>query len=129
MTVLSEYYSLIKIVHVSTVSLSGLFFFIRGLWMIQSPTLLDRRWVRVSPHLVDTLLLISGVLLMVILKQNPVQEEWLTAKIMALLAYIGFGMVAIRHGKNRRIRIASWLIALAIFGYIVGVALTRSASL
>jgi uncharacterized membrane protein SirB2 len=126
MSLLSEYYTLIKTIHVSSVGVSGLFFFIRGLWMIQAPSLLERRWVRISPHVIDTLLLVSAVLLMLILNEYPVQHDWLTAKIMALLAYIGFGMVAIRHGRDRRVRITAWLIALAIFCYILGVALTRS---
>jgi uncharacterized membrane protein SirB2 len=50
---------------------------------------------------------------------------WLTAKIVGLLAYIALGMVALRFGRTRGTRAAAWIAALATFGYIVSVAVTK----
>ena len=55
----------------------------------------------------------------------PWEQPWLTAKITALLLYIGLGMVALRFGRSRRVRICAWLAALATAGYIVAVAFSR----
>ena len=54
-------------------------------------------------------------------------QSWLTAKVLALLAYIILGSIALRRGPTRRARIAAWVMTLLVFGYIVAVARTRSA--
>jgi uncharacterized membrane protein SirB2 len=46
--------------------------------------------------------------------------------VVALLLYIGLGMIALRHGRTRGVRITAWLTAQAVFFYIVAVALTRN---
>jgi hypothetical protein len=38
-------------------------------------------------------------------------------------------MLALRPGRPKRVRVAAWMAALAVFGYIAAVAATRSASL
>lgn len=122
-------YSFIKVVHITCVVLSGSLFVLRGIWVIQESGNLARRWVRTAPHIIDTFLLLSAILLAIGLQQYPVTHGWLTAKVVALLIYIGLGMVAIRHGHNRQLRITSWIAALVVFVYIIGVAITHSATL
>jgi uncharacterized membrane protein SirB2 len=112
--------------HVACVALSYAGFVLRGIWMIRDSRLLERRWVRVLPHVVDTVLLASAIALAVMLKQYPPAEPWLTAKVAGLALYIALGMVALRHGATRRIRTGAWIAAQAVFLYIVAVALTRS---
>jgi len=51
---------------------------------------------------------------------------WLTAKVMGLLAYIGLGMVALKPGRPRGVRLLAFVAALAAFAYIVSVALTKN---
>ena len=119
-------YTLIKIIHISSVITSFLFFFIRGIWLINDSPTLRMRWVRILPHVVDTILLTSAVALAYKIQQYPISDPWLTAKVMGLLVYIGLGMVAIRFGKTRTIRIRAWIAAQCVFAYIVGVALTKS---
>ena len=122
-------YSIIKIVHIACVVISASLFVMRGIWVIQESGNLAKRWVRTTPHIVDTFLLLSAILLAIGLQQYPVTHGWLTAKVAALLIYIGLGMVAIRHGHNRQLRIVSWIAALVVLAYIIGVAVTRSATL
>lgn len=119
-------YTLIKMIHVSSVVTSFLFFFIRGVWLIRESTILRRRWVKILPHIVDTVLLASAVTLAYKIQQTPFSDPWLTAKVSGLLIYIGLGMVAMRFGKTRRIRINAWIAAQCVFVYIVAVALTKS---
>jgi uncharacterized membrane protein SirB2 len=119
-------YGLIKAVHVGSVVVSVSLFFVRGLWMMRAPARLAHTWVRVLPHIVDTLLLASALTLAVLSRQYPFVEPWLTAKVVALLAYILIGMFALRRGPSRAVRIAAWCTALGVFAYIVGVALTRN---
>ena len=117
---------LIKIVHVTFVALSFAGFFIRGIWMLRDSTLLQQRWVRITPQVVDTILLVSAVFLAVQLRLSPLEQPWLMAKIIALLVYIGVGMVALRFGRSNKVRFAAWVFALLTFLYIVSVAYSKS---
>lgn len=119
-------YTFVKYLHVSCAALSYAGFFARGVLMIRAAPLLQARWLRVAPHVVDTVLLASAIVLVVMSRQYPFIEPWLTAKVIALVIYIGVGMVALRHGTTRRRRVTAWIMAQLVFAYIVAVAVTRS---
>jgi uncharacterized membrane protein SirB2 len=118
-------YLWIKYLHVACVILSLSGFAARGALMLAESPYLNVRWVRVAPHLVDTVLLASAAWLAWALQQYPFVHGWLTAKVVGLLAYIGFAMVALRRGRTKRIRTAFLLLAVASAAYVVWVALTR----
>ena len=94
--------------------------------MMRGSALLQRRWVRIVPHVVDTALLLSAVAMAVMICQYPFGVPWLTAKFIALLAYIGLGMIAMRFGRTRGERLVAWCAAQVVFAYIVAVAITRN---
>lgn len=114
-------YAAVKHLHLATVALSWSLFFVRGLWMIADSPRLDARWVRVAPHVNDTVLLAAGVYLATFYGL----ADWIVAKLVALVAYIVIGAVAIRHGRGKRVRVVAWLLAQAVFLYIVAVALAK----
>jgi uncharacterized membrane protein SirB2 len=114
-----------KYIHVSCVVITFVLFFIRGLWMIFDSDLLQRKWARRLPPVIDTILLASAIILSVTIRQYPLVNAWLTAKVVVLLLYIGLGMLALTYGKTKRIRVASWVAAQLCFMYIVAVALTK----
>ena len=120
-----DYLSL-KAVHVACVAVSYVLFLVRGIWMIGDSPLLQRRWVRVLPHVNDTLLLAAAIALAWMLRQYPFVHGWLTAKVLGLAAYILLGMMALRPGRAKAARIAAWIAAQAVFFYIVAVARTRN---
>lgn len=111
--------------HATTVLVSLLLFLLRGYWMWTASAMLGRTWVRVVPHLNDFLLLGAGIGMLVVAGLNPLHNGWLMAKIVALLVYIGLGTVALKRGKTPAQRRAAFIAALAIFAYIVAVAVTR----
>jgi uncharacterized membrane protein SirB2 len=119
-------YSTLKIIHVTFAVLSIAGFVLRGVWMFRQSANLDRRIVRVSPHVVDTAFLISGIWLVVILHLTVREQVWLIAKIAALILYIVFGTIALRRGSTMQIRGAAFAAALLTYLYIVGVALHKS---
>jgi uncharacterized membrane protein SirB2 len=119
-------YLALKQIHVACVVLSFAGFVVRGVWMIRESPLLRRRWVRVAPHVVDTVLLASAIALAVLLRQYPFVHGWLTAKVVGLALYIALGMVALRRGPTRRTRITAWVAAQLVLGYVVAVALTKN---
>jgi uncharacterized membrane protein SirB2 len=118
-------YVVVKYVHLAAVAVSFSLFFLRGLWMLLDSPQLGKRWVRVVPHANDTLLLAAGIWLAFALHVVPGESAWLTAKLVGLVVYIGLGMLALRFLRSRGQRIAAWLAALGVFGYIVAVAVSH----
>jgi uncharacterized membrane protein SirB2 len=121
-----DYYSL-KHFHMSCAALSGSLFLLRGAWMLRASPMLQAKWVRIAPHIVDTLLLASAIGLAAWSRQYPGQQPWLTAKVLALLGYIVLGSIALKRGRTKGQRLAAFAAALAVFAYIVMVALTKQA--
>ena len=118
-------YLAVKYVHVISVVLSLTGFFLRGILMMRDSPLLAARWIRVAPHVNDTVLLVAALSLAAMSGQYPFVVGWVTAKVLGVIAYIILGALALRDASTRRMRIACWLASLAVFGWIVSVALTR----
>jgi uncharacterized membrane protein SirB2 len=119
-------YALIKYVHLFSVALSLTGFFLRGLLAMRDSPLLKARWIKVLPHINDTILLAAALSLAVMSDQYPFVSGWVTAKVLGVIAYIILGSLALRAGSSPRTRIVCWLAAMAVFGWIVSVALTRT---
>jgi len=118
-------YLAVKYVHVISVVLSVTGFFLRGILMMRDSPLLGARWIRVVPHINDTVLLVAALSLAAMSGQYPFMVDWVTAKVLGVIAYIILGALALRDATTRRMRIICWLASLAVFGWIVSVALTR----
>lgn len=116
---------MLKTLHMTLAALTFASFTLRGIGMLRDAPWRRQRWVRVMPHIVDTLLFATGIALMIAIRQYPGEVPWITAKLTAVLVYIGLGMIALRFGPDRRVRAAAWLAALVVFGYIYAVAVTR----
>ena len=90
-------YLWIKYLHVACVILSLSGFAARGALMLAGSPLLNARWVRIVPHVVDTVLLASAVWLAWFLGQVPFVHGWITAKVFALVAYVILGSIALKY--------------------------------
>ena len=112
--------------HYLTVTLSLMGFILRGIWMMQDSPLLQARLVRVVPHVNDALLIFSAMGVAYLAGLYPWEQSWMAAKLMALIAYILIGTVALKRGTTKTIRIIAWGLALMVFAYIVLVAMTHS---
>lgn len=119
-------YLFIKNIHtlLALLTISG--FVLRGYWMMTNSGRLQQRMTRVAPHILDTVFLGSGIMMLVLLSLNPLSQSWLLAKFAGLIAYILLGAVAIRRGSTRKVRLLSFVGALSAFTYVVGVALSKS---
>ena len=115
-----------KDIHVSCVIVTFILFFIRGIWVIIDSDLLQRKWAKWVPPVIDTMLLASAIVLAVTIQQYPFVHGWLTAKVLAMFLYIGLGMLALTYGKTKTIRISAWVAAQLCFVYIAAVAITKN---
>ncbi|MCF6282348.1 MAG: SirB2 family protein [Candidatus Polarisedimenticolaceae bacterium] len=120
---LVELFPYIKGLHITTVVITGGLFLLRFIWMINGTLQRRGNWVRRLPATNDTILLACGLAMTTIIHQYPFIHGWLTAKVVALLAYIIFGVIALRLGKGQKIRIIAGIFALLCYGYIISAAL------
>ena len=118
-------YVVLKSIHQSMAALSFAGFFARGVGMLRDAEWLQARFVRTAPHVVDTVLLASAIALVWTIGLSPFQTPWLMAKIAGLLVYIGLGLVALRLGETKTLRVAAWLAAMVVFAYVVSVAVSK----
>ena len=119
-------YTTVKTLHISCVVATLTLFLLRGYWMLTGSAHLHSRWVKILPHLVDTALLSSALYLAWLLGQYPFVNAWLTAKLLALVLYIVLGTFALKRGRTQAVRSTCLVLALGVFAYIVGVALTKT---
>ena len=115
-------YLAIKHLHMTAAVLSIVFFMIRAYWSVTNSNKLQLRFVKIAPHVIDTVLLVAGITLAAMIGAN---QPWILAKIVGVVLYIGVGTVAIKRGKTPRSRAIAALIAIAIFVYIVGIAMNH----
>lgn len=119
---------MIKLIHMSTAVISISLFLIRGFWVFRNSPMMQEKWVKIFPHVNDTILLITATILAISTQQYPFVDSWLTAKFTALIVYILLGMFALKRAKEIKNKMIFFILALITFSYIVSVALTRSAS-
>lgn len=118
-------YIALKHLHMTAAGLSILFFIVRACWALTGSALLQRKAVKIVPHIVDSVLLLCGLALAGFLGAAAAQP-WLTAKLIAVVLYIVAGSYAIKYAKTVKARAVSAVIAILIFAYIVGAAIRHS---
>lgn len=118
-------YLTLKHIHVSLVVLSVSFFVLRYYWRFRATARLQERWIKIAPHVLDTVLLASAIGLMVSSGHYPIQQIWLSAKIIALIGYIVFASFALKRAKTSTSAHLYFLAALSCISYMVWLARTK----
>lgn len=124
---LGQHYIAIKHIHMLCVVLSLSFFTLRAAWGFTHPHFLQQRWVKISPHIIDTFLLLSAIALASVYTQFLFMPAWISAKIIGLVCYITFGILMFRASKNATQRLTYFTLASLSFLYILAVAFSKQA--
>ena len=114
---------MLKLLHVGLAYLTVLSFVVRALWAFSDSPMRREKWARIVPHVIDTLLLVIGVVMALQLGLSPV-SGWLGAKLAGLLVYIGFGVLTLR-ATTTALRVAGFVGAILAVGYVFAVAFSR----
>lgn len=118
-------YATLLAIHLGAVSISLALFLLRGAWRWMDSPMLAKKWAKIVPHVNDTALLAAAVGMLIVAGLNPLQHGWLMAKIVALLAYIVLGSIALKRGKTPLQRNLAFIGALAVFAYMLAVAVSK----
>jgi uncharacterized membrane protein SirB2 len=119
---MTEYYLLLRHVHIGCAVISVALFVLRGALMLAESPWQRTTVLRYLPHAVDTVLLTSALMLTTVVHQYPFAHAWLTAKVVLLVAYVVLGSVALRRGPTKAVRTAALAGALLVMAFLVSVA-------
>lgn len=117
-----EYYPLLKHAHILIALVSGIGFALRGYLRVVMNRELVHPVIRIGPHIVDTLLLITGIALWVMVGWPFF--SWLGLKIGLVVAYILIAMASFRKGHSGTGIMLYWL-ALGVFIAIAVIAVYK----
>ncbi|WP_372872264.1 SirB2 family protein [Shewanella sp.] len=120
-------YPFVKHLHLTLIAVSVLLFCVRFVLKLKGSALLEKKLVKIGPHIVDTFLLLSGLSLCFLIKQYPFVDPWLTEKIMAVVAYILLAFMAMKSNRNIFFRIFAFLGAIAWVVYAAKMAVIKQA--
>jgi uncharacterized membrane protein SirB2 len=117
-----EFYPQIRHVHILAVILSGSLFALRGAF-----ALAGARWPHFAPvrylsYTIDTTLLTAALMLVTILPGAVFANGWLATKLVLVVAYVVLGVLAMKRGRTRGVRVGCYVAALATFAMIYTIA-------
>ena len=119
---MTEYYLTLRHVHITCAILTITLFTWRGLLMLRDSPWLQSPVLRTLPHVIDTVLLTSALMLATAIHQYPFGTGWLTTKVCLLIAYIVLGYYALKGGRTKAIRTVAFVAALLVVAFLVSVA-------
>jgi uncharacterized membrane protein SirB2 len=123
---MSAYYLNIKALHMGCAMASVVLFLVRFGFQATNSQLQSLKALRILPHIVNTALLASAIMLTVIIKQRPFADDWVTVKLFGLIAYVVFGVIAMKPQRPAAVRYAALVAALATFAFLISVAVKHS---
>jgi uncharacterized membrane protein SirB2 len=123
---LLEIHPQLRTLHITCAYVSFALFVLRHTLNLYRVNWRGVRALKIMPHVIDSVLLLSAILLAVSLGQYPFGQSWLTVKVVALVAYILLGMQALNLNNTQGARRMAFFAAALVFGFIVTVARSRS---
>ncbi|RJX71608.1 hypothetical protein DZ860_09565 [Vibrio sinensis] len=121
-------YEGLKHFHLLTIALSALLLSVRYVLMMLDSPLLNKKFLKVFPHVNDTFLLLSGVGLILMTGFIPFTPAapWLTEKLTCVLAYIALGFFTLKLARNKLLRTFAFFGALGWLAMAGKVAMTKT---
>ena len=94
--------------------------------MYKGSMLLQNKAVKIIPHVIDAMLLLSGLSMAIMYYGAFYKQSWLMLKLLAVIIYIFLGSVGLKYGKSMTVRIMAVTGAWLVFFYIIYLATTNA---
>ncbi len=121
-------YMAMKHIHLTAIALSVLLFVTRYIMVMANSSIINKKFFKITPHVIDTIMLASGVALIFITGFIPFTagNGWLTEKLTCVLAYIALGYFTLHHGKNKVFKTFAFLGAIGWLVLAAQLAITKT---
>ncbi len=117
-------FALLNHLHILLAALSALGLLLRGYFRIVRNQPLLNPMLKIGPHVIDTLLIFSGIALWLLLGYSLL--SWLGLKVLLVLVYPALAVVAFQIRPNRpRLGAALFIVAILVFAAIIGLAVHK----
>ncbi|MCG7495733.1 SirB2 family protein [Vibrio sp. Of7-15] len=120
-------YAAVKHIHLLSIVLSISLFVFRYILVMRASPMLEKPLLKKMPHMVDTVLLATGIGLVLITGFTPFTPAglWLTEKLTCVMVYIALGFVTLHYGKNKVFKTFAFLGALGWLMVAAKLAVTK----
>ena len=114
-----------KHLHMTLAAISVALFTLRFVWSLINSLQLQKKWVKITPHIIDTFLFAAGITMWVQLSLNPLEQMWFAEKLLGVLAYIFTGIYTLKFARNNMMKVLGYLGAIGWVMLVVRVAMTK----
>jgi len=111
---------LLKYIHILSIAASFALLFIRGVWLLQSYPPAQERWVKILPHIVDAVLLLSALGMLYVHAASG-KGDWMSAKLVLIVIYVTALVFLAKIARNLVQKLAAWLVASLVFLFITSI--------
>ncbi|MBF8999453.1 MULTISPECIES: SirB2 family protein [Vibrio] len=120
-------YVSLKYLHLIAIAVSVFLLTLRYILMMMDSDKLQHKFLKVFPHIVDTVLLLSGVGLIFVTGFIPFTPAapWMLDKLTCVVVYIVLGVFALKIGRNKMLRTFAFLGALGWLAMAGKIAVTK----
>lgn len=115
-------YPLLLKAHIALIVLSFVSFILRTWWGFKGSALLENKLAFVVHKAITLTMLISALILCFMINQYPFADAWLTEKLVLLVAYVAFAMLAFKPTLSTKTRSVLASITCIIFVMIFYIA-------
>ena len=120
----TAFYLHVKTIHHTSIALSLLLFTARWLGVLARAHWPMKRPVRIASVAIDTVLLTGAMMLLTILPWAMFGNGWLGTKLVLLVVYVVLGSLALKRGRNLRVR--AWCYGAAVLVYLAIIGIARA---
>lgn len=121
-------FDVFKHIHVLMAVLSVLFLILRFAYGTRAAGNLNKRWLKVIPHIIDGLLVLSIIGMLVSVGVSVFPSAWLSEKFTMFILYIVFSVLMVLSLRGRlsaSLRIPTFVLALVSWLWLIKVAVTK----
>jgi uncharacterized membrane protein SirB2 len=118
-------YEMTKNLHLTFMLLSVLLFLTRFVLTLNASPILQKKALKIAPHIIDTLWIITAIGLCLMVQQYPFVNPWVTEKLLAFVMYFFMVIFALKLAKTHLMRLIGVVGALSWLAYAGMVAVTK----
>ena len=112
---------MIKLIHLIFILTSLASFIARIALSVFKPGILKNKIIKIAPHIIDTVLLVSGITLVIQGNWLDGEFDWILSKLILLLIYIILGVMAMRFSDYKRWLAFTGAIMCYIFIFLIAI--------
>ncbi|RUO25335.1 hypothetical protein CWE09_00950 [Aliidiomarina minuta] len=122
-------FAVFKHFHMTMAILSMVFLVVRFIMGMRNPAALNKPFLKIPPHIVDTLFVISIIAMIITVNITVYPSGWIGEKAALFITYIVFSVItvlAVRGKMPSKLRIPAFVLALVSWIWAIKIAFMKT---